>query len=217
MSRSIQLGNRSYEINEDDFLENPYTWDENFAERMTDSVNIPGELTPSHWKVINFIRGTFTRTGRCPAVYQTLKGLDLRLKDLKKLFPTGYLRGACKLAGVNYMAQLFHPVWLVEKGEARVLERKVYRVDAQGFLIDPSEWDESFALFKSDELKMPVSLTDEHWRIIRYLRERFEQNGTVPTVYETCEDNKLMIEDLERLFPDGYHRGAVKISGLRAI
>ena len=37
------------------------------------------------------------------------------------------------------------------------------------------------------------------------------------TAYETCADNEVEIEDLERLFPDGYHRGAVKISGLRVI
>ncbi len=45
---------------------------------------------------------------------------------------------------------------------------------------------------------------------------QFKNAGeTVPTVYETCEENRIEIEDLEALFPDGYHRGAVKISGLR--
>ncbi len=51
----------------------------------------------------------------------------------------------------------------------------------------------------------------------RFLRKRFQETGSVPTVYETCEQNKIEIEDLERLFPDGYHRGAVKISGLHVI
>jgi tRNA 2-thiouridine synthesizing protein E len=36
-----------------------------------------------------------------------------------------------------------------------------------------------------------------------------------PSVTETCEVNDLDIEELEQLFPDGYHRGAVKIAGLR--
>jgi tRNA 2-thiouridine synthesizing protein E len=47
------------------------------------------------------------------------------------------------------------------------------------------------------------------------IRKRFEETGTVPTVYETCEMNQIELEDLESLFPDGYHRGAVKIAGLR--
>jgi len=220
MAPFLQLKNKAYETDGDDFLENPYTWDESFAEEMADRVKVSGGLTPSHWGVIYFIRNTFTETGRCPGVYQTLRNLNLRIKDLKKLFPTGYLRGACKLAGLTYRAEHIHPLWLEKKSVKKVpefLERKEYRVDAFGFLVDPSEWDEDFALHKSEELKMPDGLTDEHWRIIRFLRERFQQTGSVPTVYETCEDNELEIEDLERLFPDGYQRGAVKISGFRVI
>ncbi len=124
------------------------------------------------------------------------------------------------MAGLSYRAEHAHPLWLEKKGVEKVpefLEKKVYRVDAYGFLVDPSEWDEDFAINKSEELKMPKGLTDEHWRIVRFLRGRFEQTGSVPTVYETCADNEIEIEDLERLFPDGYHRGAVKISGLRAV
>lgn len=220
MGPFLQLRNKAYETDGDDFLENPYTWDESFAEEMAGRVDISGGLTAPHWRVINFIRNTFLETGRCPPIYKTLRDLNLRIKDMKKLFPSGYLRGACKLAGLTYRAQHIHPLWLERKGIAKIpdfLEKKVYRVDAYGFLVDPGEWDEDFALHKSDELKMPEGLTEEHWRIVKFLRARFQETGSVPTVYETCEDNEIEIEDLERLFPDGYHRGAVKISGLRAI
>jgi len=220
MGPFLQLKNRSYETDGDDFLENPYAWDESFAEEMAERVTISGGLTASHWGVIYFIRNTFMETGRCPGVYQTLRNLNLRIKDLKNLFPTGYLRGACKLAGLTYRAEHIHPLWLEKKGMKKIpefLEKKEYRVDAFGFLVDPSQWDEDFAINKSEEVKMPGGLTDAHWRIIRFLRERFQQTGSVPTVYETCEDNEIEIEDLERLFPDGYQRGAVKISGFRVI
>ncbi|MGA2940349.1 MAG: TusE/DsrC/DsvC family sulfur relay protein [Syntrophobacteraceae bacterium] len=220
MAAFLQLKDKTYETDGDDFLENPYTWDETFAEEMADRVNISGGLTASHWGVIYFIRNTFMETGRCPGVYQTLRNLKLRTKDLKRLFPTGYLRGACKLAGLTYRAQHIHPLWLEKTGVDKIpdfSEKRVYRVDAYGFLVDPSEWDEDFALCKSEELKMPESLTHEHWKIIRFLRRRFQETGSIPTVYATCEDNGIEIEDLERLFPDGYHRGAVKVSGLRII
>jgi tRNA 2-thiouridine synthesizing protein E len=62
---------------------------------------------------------------------------------------------------------------------------------------------------------MPQLLEDEHWKIIYYLRASNKKNKVVPTIYETCEANDIEIGDLERLFPDGYHRGAVKIAGLR--
>jgi tRNA 2-thiouridine synthesizing protein E len=58
-------------------------------------------------------------------------------------------------------------------------------------------------------------LTDRHWKIIKYLRDRFQKTQEVPTIYETCEANQITIEELEYLFPDGYHRGAVKLAGLR--
>ena len=62
---------------------------------------------------------------------------------------------------------------------------------------------------------MPVNLTENHWEIIRYLRKYHNENGEVPTVFQTCENFSLEIHELGDLFPDGYQRGAVKIAGLR--
>ena len=93
--------------------------------------------------------------------------------------------------------------------------RKEYAVDSRGFLIRPEDWDEEFAVNKAQEMKMPSVLTDEHWRIIRYLRDAVKETGEPPNVTTTCEDNGLELEDPGSLFPDGYHRGAVKIAGLR--
>jgi tRNA 2-thiouridine synthesizing protein E len=92
---------------------------------------------------------------------------------------------------------------------------KTYVVDARGFLADPRTWDEDYARCKAEELGMWRGLTEQHWKIIRFLRDQFERNGTVPTIYETCEANNVELEDLEHLFPTGYHRGAVKLAGLR--
>jgi tRNA 2-thiouridine synthesizing protein E len=65
-------------------------------------------------------------------------------------------------------------------------------------------------------MKVPGGrLSDDHWRIIKYLRQHHAKTGEVPTVYRTCEDNNVELDQLEQLFPDGYHRGLVKIAGLR--
>jgi tRNA 2-thiouridine synthesizing protein E len=93
------------------------------------------------------------------------------------------------------------------------LQSKVYRVDAWGFLVDPAEWDALYASNKAREMKLPV-LSEKHWRVLDSLRTAFEETGTVPTVFECCKANGLELEELESLFPDGYHRGAVKIAGL---
>jgi tRNA 2-thiouridine synthesizing protein E len=211
------LAQKGYKVDADGFLLNPEEWDVKFAEGLAPSVHIPAGLTSQHWNVINFIRKSFAEKGQCPTIYEICRAHGLRLADLKRLFPTGYLRGACRLAGLTYSEEVVHSSWLPRSRSARALKaprERTYRVDIHGFLIDPSEWDEDYAAFKAIEMKMP-SLDDAHWTIINFIRKRFEETGIVPTVYETCEENTIEIEDLESLFPDGYHRGLVKVAGLR--
>jgi tRNA 2-thiouridine synthesizing protein E len=211
------LADKGYRVDADGFLLDPGEWDAKFAEGLASSVGIPGGLTSQHWYVINFIRESFAVNGKCPTIYEICRAHGLRLAELKRLFPTGYLRGACRLAGLTYSEEPAHTSWLPRTRPERTLKtpkERIYRVDIHGFLVDPSEWDEDYVVFKALEMKMP-SLTDDHWRVINFLRKRFEETGTVPTVYETCEENRIELENLESLFPDGYHRGAVKVSGLR--
>jgi tRNA 2-thiouridine synthesizing protein E len=150
-------------------------------------------------------------------VYETCRTNRFHVQELKKLFPAGYLRGACKLAGVTYTEGYLDQSWVEDFAEritAGAQEEKTYEVNIRGFLINPNVWDKKFAIYKAHEMKMP-KLADKHWQVIKFLRESFEKNNLVPTVYETCEANGIDFEELEKLFPDGYHRGAVKIAGLR--
>ena len=95
------------------------------------------------------------------------------------------------------------------------LANKSYYVNPQGFLVNHKRWDDDFARQMASEIGIESGLTKKHWEVIHFLREYFDKNGVVPTVYECCEANQLELEDCERLFPDGYHRGALKIAGLR--
>ncbi|HYB21057.1 MAG TPA: TusE/DsrC/DsvC family sulfur relay protein [Thermodesulfobacteriota bacterium] len=216
---ALTFGNKSYEVDTEEFLSNFKEWDENFARGMAPKVGIISGLSEDHWKIIHFIRDTFKQTGKCPLVYETCRMNRLHLQELKKLFPAGYLRGACKLAGITYREGYLDQSWVEEFAErvtSGVREEKAYLVNIRGFLVNPAEWDKKFALFKAHEMKMP-KLTDKHWQIINFLRKSFEKNNIVPTIYETCEANAIDLEELEKLFPDGYHRGAIKIAGLRVI
>jgi tRNA 2-thiouridine synthesizing protein E len=217
---SLIFKNKTYEIDDENFLVDPGQWDEDFAEAMALNVNIKGSLSASHWQVIRFIREAFSESGKCPMVHETCKAVGLRTLELSRLFPTGYLRGACKLAGLTYRVQQILPSWLPEERLTKVavpIEDRVYRLNIWGFLVDPSDWDEDFAVHKSQEMKMLGPLTERHWQVIRFLRQYYEQMGRVPTVYETCAAVQVEIEELGQLFPDGYHRGAVKLAGLRAL
>ena len=213
---TFTFGNKTYATDTEEFISDFNDWDEEFARGMAPKTGIIAGLSDDHWKIIHYIRNTFRETGKCPLVYETCRTNRLHLQELKRLFPAGYLRGACKLAGVSYKEGYLDQSWaegFLEKITVGVQE-KSYEVNARGFLVNPSQWDERYAEYKAWEMKMP-KLTDKHWQVIRFLRKAFEEKNFVPTVYDTCEANGLEIEDLQKLFPDGYHRGAVKVAGLR--
>ncbi len=207
----------TFEVDNQQFLTDSKSWDENFAEGMAGQIGIP-KLTKDHWDVIRAIRRSYKDTGRCPIVYETCRQCGLRLADLKRLFSAGYLRGACRLAGITYKEAYLGQQYMPQTAEDLnvISASKSYSVDVRGFLLEPDEWDEYYAIFRAYDMKIPGGrLTEDHWKIINFLRESFKKNNVVPTVYETCEKNGIDLEQLERLFPDGYHRGAVKIAGLR--
>ncbi|MGO9416316.1 MAG: TusE/DsrC/DsvC family sulfur relay protein [Syntrophobacteraceae bacterium] len=213
---TLKFKNKTYLLDNDGFLVNPGQWDEDFAESMAPAVGITDGLTPSHWDVLRFIRATYLETGSCPIVHKTCKAHKLSFKDLERLFPSGYQRGACKLAGLSFMAEgVCTPSYPPGTRIRSIpIDKRVYRVNVQGFLIDPNEWDEEYAIFKARELQMAGPLGEKHWQIIRYMRSECEEKDEVPTVYATCEACGIDIDTLAELFPSGYHRGAAKIAGL---
>jgi tRNA 2-thiouridine synthesizing protein E len=211
---------KTYEVDSKGFLLDFYSWDENFAKGMAPKTKITHGLTKDHWDVINSIRNGYKELDRCPLVYETCRMNSMRIADLERLFPTGYMRGACKLAGipfkVGHLGLPYQPTSKPENMSFMESYNKIYEVDVQGFLVNPEQWDEYYAICRAYEMKIHGgNLTDKHWQIIRFLRERYENDHKVPSVYKTCKENQIDIEELEWLFPDGYHRSAVKIAGLR--
>ena len=213
---TLAFANKTYAVDTDEYLSDFNAWDENFARSMAPKAGIISGLSEDQWRIIYFIRDHYKKTGKCPLVYETARMNRLHVQELKNLFPAGYLRGACKLAGITYKEGYLDQSWAeglaeqVTEGE----EGKAYEINIRGFLVNPLQWDKRYALHRAWEMKMP-KLTEKHWQIIEFLRQRFVKDNIVPTVYETCEMNHIDLDELEKLFPDGYQRGAVKIAGLR--
>jgi len=93
----------TYQVDEQGFLLEPKFWDINFAEGMAKECEIQN-LTTEHWDVINFIREAYAKTGACPTIFAVCTANGLRPREMKKLFPTGYHRGLCRITPLRYAA-----------------------------------------------------------------------------------------------------------------
>ena len=97
---TIELGGKTYEVDEDGFLQELDKWSEEFAQAYASAEDIEGPLTEEHWKVINYLRNYYQQFGIAPMIRKICKDLGIDMKKLYELFPTGPAKGACKLAGL---------------------------------------------------------------------------------------------------------------------
>ena len=86
-------------------------------------------------------------------------------------------------------------------------------VDEDGFMENPEEWNEkvAFALASTEDV---TELTDEHWKLINYLRDYFQQYGIAPMIRKLCKETGFPLKKVYELFPSGPAKGACKVAGL---
>lgn len=60
--------------------------------------------------------------------------------------------------------------------------------DEDGLLKDPNAWSEALAQEIARENGI-VALTDEHWEVIRTLREHYAKFGVAPAMYHVCRSH----------------------------
>jgi len=92
--------------------------------------------------------------------------------------------------------------------------------DNEGYLLDPLVWDEDLAL--EFALELDIQLTDYHWLIIRFVRQFYEEQQSVPEARVLLRYLKNAYSHefttrrfLYSLFPYGYGQQACKIAGMR--
>jgi len=88
-----------------------------------------------------------------------------------------------------------------------------YPVDEDGFLEDPQIWNEAVASdFATTE--GVTDLTEEHWKVINYLRNYYLQFGIAPMIRKLCKETGFPLKHIYELFPSGPAKGACKLAGL---
>jgi len=85
-------------------------------------------------------------------------------------------------------------------------------VNEEGFLTDPTEWDDH--LGKVLAAQIGITLTDEHWNAIRFLRMDFEEQGETPTLRRVSTVGGIPIKSLFALFPQKPAKKMAYVSGL---
>jgi dissimilatory sulfite reductase related protein len=86
-------------------------------------------------------------------------------------------------------------------------------VDAEGFLLDPAQWDRDLAERIARESGIS-ELTDRHWLVIDFMRERFLTSGTAPSIRSLGKESGVPVKELYELFPKGPAKLAAKIGGI---
>ena len=86
-------------------------------------------------------------------------------------------------------------------------------LDEDGFIVEPDLWSTDIAEYIAKEEEVE-ELTEQHWKIINYLKDYFKQFGIAPMVRKVCKDNNVTMQELYALFPTGPAKGACKIAGL---
>ena len=90
---------------------------------------------------------------------------------------------------------------------------KTLEIDEDGFIQNPDQWDEEVAaaLAKTEGVD---DLTEEHWKLVKYLREYYLQFGVAPMIRKLCKDTGFKLNQIYELFPSGPAKGACKVAGL---
>ncbi len=214
-------------------------WNEAMAEELASLDGL--KLGPDHWTVIKTMR-EYYHDYRVSPVKKLLKrnlrketGSD-RFTDqyLDELFPGGVQLQGTKIAGIpaphldaelererdqgtpepgQSAAPVAHFV------ESFAFEGKTYRVSRQGNLLDLHLWNARLANYMAE--KEGITLSEDHWEVINFLREFYFTYGISPMVKILM---KYMAEDigperasrdfLYHLFPKGPARQGSRIAGL---
>ncbi|OGQ92599.1 MAG: sulfurtransferase TusE [Deltaproteobacteria bacterium RIFOXYA12_FULL_61_11] len=90
---------------------------------------------------------------------------------------------------------------------------QVYQIDEDGFMQEPDKWNEDVAKGFA-KLEGIESLTEDHWKVINYLRDYYLKFQIAPMIRKLCKESGFKLKEIYDLFPSGPAKGACKLAGL---
>jgi tRNA 2-thiouridine synthesizing protein E len=86
-------------------------------------------------------------------------------------------------------------------------------VDDEGFMTEYDEWDETLADTLASNIGISP-LTEDHWKVIRFLRSDFAEKGETATLRRVSTVGEISTKELFTLFPKKPARKMAYVSGL---
>ena len=90
---------------------------------------------------------------------------------------------------------------------------KSVELDEDGFIVNLDEWSEDVAVYLAKEEGVE-ELTEDHWKLINYLKQYFAEYGIAPMVRKMTKESGFSLKEIYDLFPSGPAKGACKVAGL---
>lgn len=91
---------------------------------------------------------------------------------------------------------------------------KSIELNEDGFMDHPEEWNKDIAMALAKSEEGLEELTEEHWKVIDYIREYYLEKNLAPMVRKVCKNSGFSLKHIFELFPSGPAKGACKLAGL---
>lgn len=95
-----EIAGKTVQVNEEGFMTEPSEWNKEIAVEIAKEEGIP-ELSPAHWKVIDFCREFAVSSGKAPTLRNITTHNGVTTKDLFTLFPKGPAKKVAKISGLG--------------------------------------------------------------------------------------------------------------------
>jgi tRNA 2-thiouridine synthesizing protein E len=94
------IGSAQVDVDADGYLTDLAQWTREIAAALAREEGI-ADLTPAHWKVLEYMQKEFKESGQAPSIRRLNKSGVATTKELYDLFPGGPAKKAAKIAGLK--------------------------------------------------------------------------------------------------------------------
>ena len=94
-----EIAGKTVQVNKEGFMTDAGEWSREIASAIANDEGI-AELTPGHWKVIEFCRQSASG-GKSPTLRQITGGTGITTKEMFALFPKGPAKKVARIAGLD--------------------------------------------------------------------------------------------------------------------